>query len=62
MRALFTIPEYERYAAMMERRENIEALLVRIEARDAEARSAERAERDRKRAEKEAKRRGKETP
>jgi len=62
VRALFTIPEYERYAAMMERRENIEALLVRIEARDADARSAERAERDRKRAEREAKRRGKDTP
>jgi hypothetical protein len=34
VRALFAVPEYERFAAKMERRENIEALLVVIERRD----------------------------
>ncbi len=52
VRALFTIPEYERFAAMMERRENIEALLVRIEAKDDAERRSERERRDQERAEK----------
>ena len=62
VRALFTIPEYERFAAMMERRENVEALLVRIEAGDEVERRAERERRDQKRAERDAKRRRKEAP
>src|SRR6266850_1756612 len=31
VRAVFTVPDYERFAALMERRENLEALLVAIE-------------------------------
>jgi phenylacetate-coenzyme A ligase PaaK-like adenylate-forming protein len=62
VRALFTIPEYERFAAMMERRDNIEALLVRIEVRDEAERRAERERRDKDRAEREDKRRRKEAP
>ncbi|HEX7076965.1 MAG TPA: hypothetical protein VF363_00950 [Candidatus Eisenbacteria bacterium] len=50
VRALFPVPEYERFAALMERRENMEALLVTIERRDEAERRAERARRDEKRA------------
>jgi hypothetical protein len=51
VRALFTIPEYERFALLMERRENLEALLVTIEQQDAAARREEREARERARAE-----------
>ena len=36
VRAFFNVQDYERFALMMERRENLEALLVKIEARDDE--------------------------
>ena len=54
VRAIFTIPDYERFAALMERRENFEALLVAIEQKDESARREERERRDRERAEKKA--------
>jgi hypothetical protein len=50
VRSLFTIRDYERFAALLERRENLEILLVKIESHDDEARRAEKAERDRRRA------------
>ena len=43
--AFFPVRDYERFALMMERRENLEALLVRIEHRDDEARAEEKARR-----------------
>jgi len=54
VRAIFTIPDYERFAALMERRENFEALLVAIERKDESTRREERERRDRERAEKKA--------
>ena len=54
VRAIFTIPDYERFAALMERRENFEALLVAIERKDESTRREERGRRDRERAEKKA--------
>ncbi|MGE5175436.1 MAG: hypothetical protein ACM3JJ_03600 [Hyphomicrobiales bacterium] len=54
VRALFTVPEYERFAALVERRENLEALLVAIERRDEAERRAEKDRRDQKRAERAA--------
>ena len=54
VRAVFTVPDYERFAALMERRENLEALLVAIERKDETARLEERERRDRERAEKKA--------
>jgi len=54
VRAIFTVPDYERFAALMERRENFEALLVAIERKDESARREERERRDRERAEKKA--------
>lgn len=54
VRAVFTVPDYERFAALMERRENLEALLVAIEQKDESARREERERRDRERAEKKA--------
>ena len=54
VRAFFTVPEYERFAALLERRETLEALLVKIEARDASWREAERSEKARARAERDA--------
>jgi hypothetical protein len=59
--AFFRMDEYERFAALMERRENLEVLLVKIEERDDDARRAERAERERKRAERKEHKRRKET-
>lgn len=50
VRALFTVPEYERFAALVERRENMEALLVAIERRDEAERRAEKERRDERRA------------
>lgn len=54
VRAVFTVPDYERFAALMERRENLEALLVAIERKDESTRREERERRDRERAEKKA--------
>jgi hypothetical protein len=54
VRALFSVPEYERFATMLERRENIEVLLVKIETRDEEERRADRERRDREREERAA--------
>ena len=51
VRALFTVPEYDRFAALMERRENIEVLLLKIEEKEETAR---RVERERKAAERAA--------
>ena len=56
--AFFQVRDYERFAVMMERRENLEALLVKIEARDDTARHEEKAERERERA---SRKRGKES-
>jgi hypothetical protein len=60
VRALFTVPEYDRFALLMERRENLEALLVKIETHDEVARRGEREARARARAEKQARAAGKE--
>jgi hypothetical protein len=59
VRAIFSVPEYDRLAFLMERRENLEALLVTIEREDAVARREEREARDRARAEKRARAAGK---
>jgi hypothetical protein len=59
VRALFSVPEYDRLAFLMERRENLEALLVTIEREDTVARREEREARDRARAEKRARAAGK---
>ena len=59
VRALFTVPEYERFAALVERRENMEALLVAIERRDEAERRTEREQRDQKRAERAARKKRK---
>jgi len=53
--------DYERFAILMERRENLEVLLVKIEARDDAARQEERAVRERERAERAARKRGKDS-
>jgi hypothetical protein len=60
VRALFTVPEYERFAALVERRENMEALLVAIERRDEAERRSERERRDQRRAERAARKKRKE--
>jgi hypothetical protein len=62
VRALFTVPEYERFAALMERRENIEVLLVKIEEKDEKARRAERERKAQERAARDAARKGKGAP
>ena len=59
--AFFNVREYERFALLMERRENFEALLVKIEAKDDVARAEEKERRDHDRAERAARKRGKET-
>jgi hypothetical protein len=61
VRTFFSVPEYERFAAMLERRDTMEALLVRIEEQDAVARSAEREAKARRRAERDAERNRKDT-
>jgi hypothetical protein len=61
VRAFFSVPEYERFAALLERRETMEALLVKIEEKDADARGAEREAKARRRAERDAARNRKET-
>ena len=52
--AFFPVRDYERFALLMERRENLEALLVKIEARDDAARDEENERRKRDRAERDA--------
>jgi hypothetical protein len=47
--AFFAVRDYERFAVMMERRENLEALLVKIEDRDDAARREEKERRDQNR-------------
>ena len=49
VRAFFAVPDYDRVAALLERRESLEALLVRIEARDERARAEEREAKERRR-------------
>ena len=49
VRAFFSVPDYDRVAALLERRESVEWLLVRIEAKDDEARRNERDEKARRR-------------
>lgn len=46
--AFFTVRDYERFAVLMERRENLEALLVKIEVRDDEARQEAKDQKNRK--------------
>lgn len=43
VQALFSLPDYRRYAALIERRESIEALIVRIEQRSERARAERRS-------------------
>ena len=57
--AFFPVRDYEHFALLMERRENLEALLVRIEARDDAARLEEKGRRERERAERVARKQGK---
>jgi len=59
--AFFQMRDYERFAILMERRENLEVLLVKIEAGDDAARQEERAVRERERAERAARKRGKDS-
>ena len=59
--AFFQMRDYERFAILMERRENLEVLLVKIEARDDAARQEERAVRERERAERAARKQGKDS-
>lgn len=61
VRALFAVPEYERLAALMERRESVEALLVAIERRDEDERRAEKERKQRERDERDARRKRKES-
>ncbi len=49
VRAFFSVPDYDRAAALLERRESIEALLVRIEAKDDAVRREEREAKERRR-------------
>jgi phenylacetate-coenzyme A ligase PaaK-like adenylate-forming protein len=58
--AFFQVRDYERFSLLMERRENLEVLLVKIEAKDEAARHDEKERRKRDRAERAAKKRGKE--
>jgi len=43
VQSLFSFPDYRRYAALIERREAIEALIVRIEQAGERARSGRRS-------------------
>lgn len=61
VRALFAVPEYERFAALMERRESVEALLVAIERRDDEVRRTEAETKRRERDERAERRKRKES-
>ena len=61
VRAFFTVPDYERFAALVERRDTLEALLVKIEQRDEAVRAEERAAKARRRAERDLARKRKES-
>lgn len=61
VRAFFAVQDYDRFAGMMERRENLEALLVKIEMRDDVERQRERAQRERERAERSERKKRKES-
>ena len=61
VRAFFAVQEYDRFAAMMERRENLEELLVKIEMRDDVERQRESERRERDRAERAERKRRKES-
>jgi hypothetical protein len=61
VRAFFTVPDYERFAALVERRDTLEALLVKIEQRDEAVRDEERAAKARRRAERDQARNRKES-
>ena len=43
VQSLFTFPDYRRYASLIERRDAIEALIVRIEEQSERARAARRS-------------------
>jgi hypothetical protein len=58
--AFFQVRDYERFAVLMERRESLEALLVKIEERDDTARHEEKERRRQHRAERAARKGGKE--
>jgi hypothetical protein len=49
VRSFFSVPEYDRVAALLERRESLEALLVRIEAKDDASRRQEREAKEKRR-------------
>jgi len=51
VRTFFAVQDYDRFARMMERRDNLEALLRRIERRDDDERLKEQERRDREKAE-----------
>ena len=61
VRAFFTVPDYERFAALVERRDTLEALLVKIEQRDEAVRVEEREAKARRRAERDQARNRKES-
>jgi len=54
--AFLPVRDYERFALMMERRENLERLLVKIEDKDDAVRHEETARRDRERVERDQRR------
>jgi hypothetical protein len=60
VRAFLVMPDYERFARLMEDRAAIERLLIAIEGRDEEARAAERAAKEARKAERSARRAAKE--
>ena len=62
VRAFFSVPDYDRVAALLERRDSLEALLVRIEAKDEQARDDEREAKARRREAREAGKTGAERP
>lgn len=49
VRAFFSVPDYDRVSALLERRESLEALLVRIEAKEEDVRREEREAKERSR-------------
>ncbi|HET9952047.1 MAG TPA: hypothetical protein VFS09_09660 [Candidatus Eisenbacteria bacterium] len=54
VRAFFSVPDYDRVAALLERRDSLEALMVRIEAKDEQVRNDEREAKSRRREAREA--------
>jgi hypothetical protein len=51
IQTLFNFKDYDTFRVMMERRENVERLLLKIEELDAEALAAEKADRRKRREE-----------